>query len=158
MSVFAGAFSDRWDKKKVMLVCDFLAACCTIGVLGLLKTDLLRPVHMYILNGINGLMNTVQQPASDVAMTLITPEKYYQKTSGLRSFSNSLITILNPVFATALFSFGGMEAVIYIDLGTFGIAFAGAVVLDTDSFCRIWERSAEGRADGYSKIGIKVFI
>lgn len=124
MSVFAGAFSDRWDKKKVMLVCDFLAACCTIGVLGLLKTDLLRPVHMYILNGINGLMNTVQQPASDVAMTLITPEKYYQKTSGLRSFSNSLITILNPVFATALFSFGGMEAVIYIDLGTFGIAFA----------------------------------
>ena len=46
MSIFAGALSDRWDKKKVMLVCDTLAACSTVVVLLLLKADLLRPVHM----------------------------------------------------------------------------------------------------------------
>lgn len=123
MSVFAGALSDRWDKKKVMLVCDTLAACSTIIVLALLKADLLRPAHMYILNAINGLMNTVQQPASDVAMTMITPEKHYQKTSGMRSLSSSLVTILNPVLATALFAFAGMDIVIYVDLTTFVIAF-----------------------------------
>lgn len=123
LSIFAGALSDRWDKKRVMLVCDTLAACCTAAVLILLKTEALMPSHMYLLNVINGLMNTVQQPASDVAMTLITPQKYYQKTSGLRSFSNSLVTILNPVFATALFAFAGMEAVIYMDLFTFAVAF-----------------------------------
>lgn len=123
MSIFAGALSDRWDKKKVMLVCDTLAACCSVTVLILLKADLLRPVHMYILNALTGLMNTVQQPASDVAMTMITPKKYYQKTSGLRSFSSSLVTILNPVFATALYAFAGMDIVIYVDLATFTIAF-----------------------------------
>ncbi|MDE7247909.1 MAG: MFS transporter [Lachnospiraceae bacterium] len=123
MSIFAGALSDRWDKKKTMLVCDTLAACCTVVVLVLLKADLLRPVHMYFLNAINGLMNTVQQPASDVAMTMITPKKYYQKTSGMRSFSSSLVTILNPVLATALFAFAGMDIVIYTDLTTFMIAF-----------------------------------
>ena len=89
MSIFAGALSDRWDKKKTMLACDSFAACCTVLVLILLKTDLLQPFHMYLLNVVTGLMNTVQQPASDVAMTVITPEKYYQKTSGMRSFSNS---------------------------------------------------------------------
>ena len=123
MSIFAGALSDRWNKKKEMLVCDTFAACCTVITLVLLKMDLLRPVHMYILNVVNGLMNTVQQPASDVAMTMITPKKYYQKTSGMRSFSASLITILNPVLATALFSFAGMEIVIYTDLATFVVAF-----------------------------------
>ncbi len=123
MSIFAGALSDKWNKKKVMLVCDTFAACCTIMILVLLKTDLLKPVHIYVLNIINGLMNTMQQPASDVAMTMITPKKYYQKTSGMRSFSNSLITILNPVLATALFAFGGMEIVICADLTTFVIAF-----------------------------------
>lgn len=123
MSIFAGAFSDRWNKKRVMLVCDTLAACCSVVVLVLLKADMLKPVHMYILNAVNGFMNTVQQPASDVAMTMITPKKYYQKTSGMRSFSSSLITILNPVLATALFSFAGMEIVIYTDLATFTIAF-----------------------------------
>lgn len=123
MSIFAGALSDRWNKKKTMLVCDAFAACCSIAVLLLLKTGALRPVHMYLLNAVNGLMNTVQQPASDVAMTLITPKEHYQRTSGLRSFSNSLITILNPVFATALFAFAGLEAVIYVDLATFAAAF-----------------------------------
>ena len=124
MSIFAGALSDRWDKKKTMLACDSFAACCTVLVLILLKTDLLQPFHMYLLNAVTGLMNTVQQPASDVAMTVITPEKYYQKTSGMRSFSNSLVTILNPVLATAVFSFAGMDAVIYLDLLTFAAAFA----------------------------------
>ncbi len=123
MSIFAGALSDRWDKKKTMLVCDTFAACCTVGVLVLLKSGRLMPVHMYVLNAVNGLMNTVQQPAGDVAMTLITPKEHYQKTSGMRSFSNSLVTILNPVFATALFALAGLEAVIYTDLITFGAAF-----------------------------------
>lgn len=123
MSIFAGALSDRWNKKKVMLVCDTFAACCTVMIFVLLKADLLSPIHIYFLNAINGLMNTVQQPASDVAMTMITSKKYYQKTSGMRSFSNSLVTILNPVLATALFAFAGMEIVICVDLITFTIAF-----------------------------------
>ena len=39
MSVFAGALSDRWDKKRTMLCCDLCAAVCTLIVLGLLKAD-----------------------------------------------------------------------------------------------------------------------
>lgn len=123
MSIFAGALSDRWDKRRVMLVCDTFAACCTVTVLVLLKKDLLAPWHMYVLNAVNGLMNTIQQPAGDVAMTLIVPKKHYQRTSGLRSFSNSLVTILNPVLATSLFALAGMDAVIYVDLTTFAVAF-----------------------------------
>ncbi len=123
MSIFAGALSDRWDKKKVMLVCDTLAAGSTLVVFVLLKEDLLAPGHLYLLNVLNGLMNTLQQPAGDVAMTLIIPKKHYQKTSGMRSFSNSLITILNPVLATTLYSLFGMNLVIAADLGTFAVAF-----------------------------------
>lgn len=123
MSIFAGALSDRWDKKKVMLISDTFAACMTVIVLILLKTDLLCPVHMYILNAVNGLMNTIQQPASDVAMTLITPKVEYQRTSGLRSFSKSLVTILHPMLASTLFAVAGMDAVIFVDLSTFMLAF-----------------------------------
>jgi hypothetical protein len=82
-----------------MLVCDILAACCTVSVFILLKVGLLRAWHLYFLNAVNGLMNTVQRPASEVAITLITPKKYYQKTSALQSFSGSLITILHPMLA-----------------------------------------------------------
>lgn len=123
MSIFAGAISDRWSKKAVMLVCDSLAAVCTILVFVLLKTDSLEVWHLYILNALSGLMNSVQSPASDVATTLLTPKKHYQKTSGMRSFSNSLVSILTPVFATAVVSLAGIEAVLAFDLITFCVAF-----------------------------------
>ena len=124
MSIFAGALTDRFDKKKTMLVCDVLAVFCTIVVFGLFSTNRLMVWHLYAVNAISGLMNTVQQPASEVAMTLIIPEQYYQKTSGLRSLSRSLISILNPLIATALYSFVGLNGVIVVDVGSFIVAFA----------------------------------
>lgn len=123
MSIFAGALTDRFDKKKTMLVCDVLAVFCTITVFGLYHTDCLQIWHLYALNAISGLMNTVQQPASEVAMTLIVPEKHYQKTSGLRNLFRSLISILNPLIATTLYSLVGLDGVIVADVGSFLVAF-----------------------------------
>jgi len=123
MSIFAGAMTDRFDKKRTMLGCDTFAAICTIIVFVLFRTNSLMVWHLYALNAISGLMNTVQQPASEVAMTLIMPEKDYQKTSGLRSLSRSLISILNPLIATALYSFIGLNGVIAVDISSFLVAF-----------------------------------
>ena len=123
MSIFAGALTDRFDKKKTMLVCDVFAVLCTIAVFGLYHTNCLRVWHLYALNAISGLMNTVQQPASEVAMTLIIPEAYYQQTSGLRSLSRSLISILNPLIATTLYAFAGLNGVVAVDVGSFLVAF-----------------------------------
>lgn len=129
MSIFAGAVSDRWDKKKVMMVCDVFAAACTVTVLMLLRTGMLQVWHLYALNALNGLMNTVQQPASDVAITLLTPGNQFQRVGGLRYLSNSLVTILTPVCATALVAWGGVELVIAVDLFTFTAAFLSLLFL-----------------------------
>ena len=129
MSIFAGALTDRFDKKKLMLVCDTFAAVCTVTILALFCTGQLSVWHLYLLNMVSGLMNTVQQPASDVAMTLIVPREYFQKTSGLRSLSRSLISILNPLIATAVYSLAGLQLVIAIDLGSFLVAFVSLLLL-----------------------------
>lgn len=123
MSIFAGTLSDRWNKKKTMLVCDLLATLSTVTVFLLIKTNSLNEWHLYALNALNGLMNTIQQPASEVAATLLIPKGYVQKTSGLRSFSHSLNSILTPVLATTLFTFAGIDSVILVDLITFAFAF-----------------------------------
>lgn len=127
-SIFAGALSDRWDKKKTMLVCDTLAAAVTLAVLFLLKSGSLEIWHLYLLNAVNGLMNTVQQPASEVAVTMVLPRRFYQKVDGLRYFSNSLNTILTPVITTAVMGLLGLEAVIAFDLLTFGAAFVSLLL------------------------------
>ncbi|MCR5090917.1 MAG: MFS transporter [Oscillospiraceae bacterium] len=123
MSIFAGAVSDRFDKKKAMLVCDVFAAMCTVLIFALYKAELLTLWHLYAVNAISGLMNTVQQPASEVAYTLVIPKEHYQRTSGLQSLSRSLISIGNPLIAAAVYGAAGLGAVIVFDLSSFVLAF-----------------------------------
>ena len=139
-SIFAGALSDRWDKRRTMLVCDALAAATTVATLLLLRTGALRIWHLYALNAINGLMNTVQQPASEVATTARLPRKHYQRVGSLRYLASSLTGILNPILATAMMALLGLEAVILFDLITFAVAF-GTLLL----FIRIPEGFVHGR-------------
>ncbi len=139
MSIFAGAISDKFDKKRTMLICDLLAALSTVSVFILYKADMLAVWHLYLINAISGLMNTVQQPASEVAYTMIIPKEYYQKTSGLQSLSRSLITIGNPIIASAVYGLAGLDAAIAIDLISFAIAFSALAFL-----IRIPEIPSEG--------------
>lgn len=122
-SVFAGAISDKWNKKKILLASDTVSAVTTVIVLVLIKTDQLRLYHLYILNAVSGLMNTIQQPASEVVTTLILPKKHYQRVGSLRYLSSSLSSILTPILAAAVMGLFGMEWVIAFDLATFVIAF-----------------------------------
>lgn len=89
----------------------------------LLQIGKLEIWHLYCLNALNGLMNTFQQPAADVTISILTPKKYYQKVSGMSSFSNSLIKVMTPITATALLAFTNIQIVMIIDLFTFVIAF-----------------------------------
>lgn len=123
LSIVAGALSDRFNRKAVMLVCDTLAAATTLCVLWLLQSGRLELWHLYLINGLNGLMNTFQQPASEVATTLLVPKEHYHRVGGLNTFSYSLTTILTPVIATALISLTGIRAVLWFDLATFAVAF-----------------------------------
>lgn len=129
MSVLAGALSDRWDKKRTMLVCDALAALCTLTVLALAEAGTLELWHLYAVNALSGLMNTVQQPAADVAVTLLTPREHFQRAGGLRSLSYSLNSTLSPALATALYAFTGLRGVILFDLATFSVAFLSLLLL-----------------------------
>lgn len=122
MSIFAGALSDKWNKKITILVCDSFAALSTVCVIVLMQTGKLEIWHIYCLNALNGLMNTIQQPSADVTISLIAPKKYYQKVSGMRSFSNSLTSVLTPVVATTLLAFMGMNGVFTFDLVSFVVA------------------------------------
>ena len=139
LSIFAGALSDRWNKKIVMLISDSIAALGTIIIFILLESGNLQVWHLYILNAVNGFMNTIQQPASEVAITRILPKKYYQKVGGIRYFSSAVNSILTPIIATAFMSIAGIKIVITFDLFTFIFAFVTLLF-----FIKIPEESVVG--------------
>lgn len=122
LSVFAGSLGDRWNKRKTLALCDSFAALTTLAVLALLKTGRLEIWHLYVLNALGGLMNTIQNPVSEVAVTLLTPKEQVQRVGGLLSLSSSLVTLLSPALATAALTLLGLEAVILFDLATCALA------------------------------------
>ncbi len=119
----AGTLSDQWDKKKIMLASDLLAALSTLVVAVLYVTGRLQVWHLYIANFLNSFMNAFQNPASYVAVSLLVPKEQYARASGLQGFSGSLIKILTPPLAGVILSFGSLSTVFLIDLGTFLFAF-----------------------------------
>ena len=119
----AGTIADRWDKKRIMLLADLLAACGTATVFVLYHFSALQIWHLYIINFLLSFMNAFQSPASYVATSLLVPKEQYVRVSGLQSFSNSAITILAPALGSAVLAFGGLKTVLVIDLACFAAAF-----------------------------------
>ena len=100
--------------------------------------------------GKTGTAQTFQQPASEVATTLVTPEDKYQKAGSLNALAYSVINMASPVIATALYSAGGLTLVIIVDLSTFTVAFLSLLL-----FVKIPEVKSEKREDSHIMMDLK---
>lgn len=125
----AGAIADRWDKKRIMLLADIFAACGTLAVLALHLTASLEPVHLYIINVLLSLMNAFQVPAAYVATGLLVPKEHYTRVGGLQTASGALISILSPALGGIVLAWGGLGAVLMVDLFTFAVALITLVFI-----------------------------
>ena len=119
----AGTIVDNWDKKRIMLIADFTAACGTLTVLILYSVSALQIWHLYVINILLSFMNAFQCPASYVATSLLVPKEQYTRVSGLQSFSGSAVSILAPALGSILLTFGELSIVLIFDLISFAIAF-----------------------------------
>ena len=119
----AGTFADRWDKKRIMLIADVVAACGTVTVFGLYSFSALRIWHLYLIDVLLSFMNAFQTPASFVATSLLVPKEHYTRVSGLQGISGSVVSILAPALGSCLLAFGGLTVVLICDLVSFFIAF-----------------------------------
>ena len=156
-SFIAGTISDSWNKKKIMVVADTIAAMFSLGVYILLGTKSLRLEYLYLINFILGITDSFQSPASAVTVSVIVSKDNYIKTSGLQSFFNSFTGIFAPVAATSIYAFSGLKNVILIDLSTF--LFAIITLLTFVKVPKVAVTNVEKESLwGKCKIGIKYIL
>lgn len=150
LSLPVGTLTDRMGKKHLMLLSDTAAALCTLTILFVWLSGNLELWHLYLVNCITGTAQTFQQPASEVATTLVTPEDKYQKAGSLNALAYSVINMASPVIATALYSVGGLTLVIIVDLSTFTVAFLSLLL-----FVKIPEMKSEKHEDSHIMMDLK---
>jgi len=119
----AGSAVDRWNKKRIMLIADLLAACGTLAVFVLHSVEVLQIWHLYVINFLLSLMNAFQEPASFVAVSMLVPKEHYARAGGLQGFSGAAVSILAPALGALLMASGGLDLVLIVDLATFAVAF-----------------------------------
>jgi MFS family permease len=121
--LLAGVVIDRFQKKKIMLICNTIATICSLCAFILMYLGFLQVWHIYLINAVSGFVNAFQSPAFKVSIRLIVPKEHYTRVSGLQSLSDSITSMMTPILATIVLSILGINIIFCIDLITRTIGF-----------------------------------
>ncbi len=116
---FAGAIADRWDRRKLMIVSDTIAACCTASLVILLWLGVLQIWHLFILAGVSSIATAIQTPAYMAAITQLVPKQYLGRANGLIQFGAAAAQMVAPLLGGGLVLIIGLPGIVIIDLLTF---------------------------------------
>ena len=154
VSLLGGVVVDKMNKKKIMLICDSIAAAGSVILLGCYILGYLQLWVLCLVNIINGFMNAFQNPASQVTVTLLVEQKDYARIGGIQSTMGALVGILQPILATTILNVLGLQWILIVDLCTFVFAFLvllfvvqipDEIAADSQSsFSEIWNGLKEG--------------
>lgn len=120
----AGAVVDRWDRRRLLIASDAVAASTTLGLLVLNLTGHLAPWHVYVTAAANSFANLIQMPAFGALTPLLVPKRHFGRAAGVVQTGMAVSTILAPAAAGLLLGKGDLTWILVADLATFGIALA----------------------------------
>lgn len=154
VSLLGGVVVDKMNKKKIMLICDSIAAAGSVMLLVCYILGYLQLWVLCLVNIINGFMNAFQNPASQVAVTLLVEQKDYARIGGIQSTMGALVGIFQPILATTILNVLGLQWILIVDLCTFVFAFLVLLFVvqipdeiasdSQSSFSEIWNGLKEG--------------
>lgn len=118
----AGALTDRWPRKFLLIASDSTAGLATLVLLGIYLTGNLEIWHIYIAVLLNGIADSIQVPALMGSITLMVPKEHYSRASGMQELAGTASSIFAPIAAASLLAFTDLREILWLDLGTFVLA------------------------------------
>ncbi|WP_440064820.1 MFS transporter [Streptosporangium sp. OZ121] len=123
LSPIAGAISDRFDLRRVMIVCEVAQ-----GTILLLIALSLPPLPLLlVLVGLRAIAGQVFLPASRAAIPGLVRDRDLETANSTLGFGTNAAETLGPLIAAVLFPFIGVRGVLLVDAASF--LLAGALLL-----------------------------
>jgi MFS transporter, DHA3 family, macrolide efflux protein len=119
LSPLAGAVSDRWNRKRIMLISDSLSGLITLGTALLLLTGQLQVWMVYLVSFIGAIFAAFQQPAYTASIVMLVPKDQLTRANSMVQMGQAIESLLTPLLAGVLFATIGMQGIILIDIITF---------------------------------------
>ncbi len=125
----SGALADRWDRRKLMIISDTLAACGTVTLIVLLRANALQLWHIYIICGVASLANAFQRPAYAAAVTQLVPKQYLGHANGIVQLGVAVGDLVSSILGGALLLIIGLNGIVIIDFLAFVFAVSTLLLI-----------------------------
>ncbi len=103
-TVPAGALVDRWNRKKIMLICQAARAVAMIGLGVALLLDVASLPHILVAAAVEGILSAAFEPAEHAALPQVVPEAQLSQAVARNTARPYLATLVGPALAGALFA------------------------------------------------------
>ncbi|TVQ20742.1 MAG: MFS transporter [Leptolyngbya sp. DLM2.Bin15] len=124
ITLVAGLIVDRFNRKRLMMLGDGVAALATVGIALLYLTDNLHIWHLYGAATLNGGFGQVQSLAYQTSISTLVPPSQLTRANSMNSAVHYGAAIFGPALAGVLYPQIGLLGIAGIDLVSFGGAIA----------------------------------
>lgn len=126
---FAGALADRFDRKKIMIISNIIAAFGSFMLIISFLSGMLKPWHVYTAAAIGSVANSILIPAYMAAVTQLIPKRYFGQANGLVQLSLTTGSFLAPLMGSFLLGTIGLSGIFIIDITTFSFAVISLLII-----------------------------
>lgn len=116
---FGGVLTDRWDRRRLMILADVGAAVGTLILVGLFATGRLEVWHVYPIAALIAACNGLHGPAYQASVAMLIPKAHLGRANGLLQLGEHLARLGAPLAAGALLAWVQMQGIIAVDFATF---------------------------------------
>jgi len=129
ISPFAGLLVDKWDRKKVMIIGDTVAALATLTLRMLVVSDSFAIWHMYIIVVVISIANHFQWPAYFATVPLMVGKENLGRANGMVQAGRSVGQIAAPILAGWAVTQFSLQGVILFDMGSYFFALIALLIV-----------------------------
>lgn len=129
LSPIAGAVSDRWNRKRIMLISDSLSGLITLATAFLLYTGQMQVWMVYLFSFFGSIFASFQQPAYSASIVMLVPKEQLTRANSMVQLGEAIESTLTPILAGALFGIIGMGGILLIDIITYFFAIITLILV-----------------------------
>ena len=118
ISLFAGVWIDRYDRKKMIMLSDSVIAAATLLLAAAFFTGHRSYWLLFAVLAVRSAGTGIQTPAVNAIIPQLVPQEYLMKINGINSTLSSLMMFLSPALSGAILTVAPLETTLLIDVVT----------------------------------------
>jgi MFS transporter, DHA3 family, macrolide efflux protein len=133
VSIFAGVWADRVNRKMMIIVSDSVIALATLILAIFMLSGVEDLWLIFLIMAVRSIGAGVQMPAISALVPQIVPTDKLLTVNGINSSISSSLQLLAPVAAAAVYSTMSLSAILFIDFVTavIGLSLLATVAVPT---------------------------